>query len=129
LLSAIIATLFLGGWHGPFVEQAPVLGVFYFFAKTSLVLFALMWVRATYPRLRIDQMMAFCWKVLVPVALVVMFLAALVVKLPINPSLQALLLSASNIVALLVVLGIIGGTLRREVQRRRSALSANPSSV
>jgi hypothetical protein len=103
--------------------------VFYFFAKTSLVLFALMWVRATYPRLRIDQMMAFCWKVLVPVALVVMFLAALVVKLPINPSLQALLLSASNIVALLVVLGIIGGTLRREVQRRRSALSANPSSV
>lgn len=128
LLSAIIATLFLGGWHGPFVDQVPLLGVFYFFAKTTLVLFALMWVRATYPRLRIDQMMAFCWKVLVPLALVVVFLAAIIVKLPIGPSLRALLMSVSNIVALLVALGIIGRTLRQRVQRRRAALAGNLSS-
>lgn len=128
LLSAIIATLFLGGWHGPFVDQIPLLGVFYFFIKTTIVLFALMWVRATYPRLRIDQMMAFCWKVLVPLALVVVFLAAIIVKLPIDPSLRALLMSASNIVALLVALGIIGRTLRQRVQRRHAALAGNPSS-
>ncbi len=128
LLSAIIATLFLGGWHGPFVDQIPLLGVFYFFIKTTIVLFALMWVRATYPRLRIDQMMAFCWKVLVPLALVVVFLAAIIVKLPIDPSWRALLMSASNVVALLVALGIIGRTLRQRVQRRHAALAGNPSS-
>lgn len=128
LLSAIIATLFLGGWHGPFVDHIPLLGVFYFFIKTTIVLFALMWVRATYPRLRIDQMMAFCWKVLVPLALVVVFLAAIIVKLPIDPSWRALLMSASNVVALLVALGIIGRTLRQRVQRRHAALAGNPSS-
>lgn len=123
LLSAIIATLFLGGWSGPFVDQVPVLGIVYFAIKTTIVLLILMWVRATYPRLRIDQMMAFCWKVLVPLGLVAVFLTALAVKLPVSKDLQVLLLSTANIVTLLVALGIIGRTLRKEVERRRQALS------
>lgn len=129
LLSAIIATLFLGGWAGPFVDQYPVLGLFYFFIKTTIVLFTLMWVRATFPRLRIDQMMAFCWKVLVPLALVVVALAAVIVKLPVSPSVQALLLSVSNIVTLFVALGIIGRRLRRQVEQRRAALAPRPARV
>jgi NADH-quinone oxidoreductase subunit H len=77
LLACIFATVFLGGWQGPFVDQFPALGIGYFFAKSLLVLLALMWVRATYPRLRIDQMMTFCWKVLVPVTIVVVLIVAI----------------------------------------------------
>lgn len=125
LLSAIMATLFLGGWQGPFVDRIPVLGIVYFFIKTTVVLFVLMWVRATYPRLRIDQMMAFCWKVLVPLGLVVVFLSALFVKLPIaNEGVKAVLLSAANIVALLVALGLLGRALRKRAETRRAAVPA-----
>lgn len=122
LLSAIAATVFLGGWQGPFVDQVPILGAVYFGGKTAVVLFVMMWVRATYPRLRIDQMMKFCWKVLVPLALVAVGLSALMVKLPVSRDLQALLLSGSNIVALLVGLGLLGRSLRREVKQRNATL-------
>ena len=124
ILSALAATIFLGGWQGPFVDQVPVLGIVYFGIKTTLVLFALMWVRATYPRLRIDQMMTFCWKVLVPASLVVVLLAAVIWKLPVSANIRALLLSGSNIVALVVTLGIIGSRLRKRVDRRQDALNA-----
>jgi NADH-quinone oxidoreductase subunit H len=127
LLSAIAATVFLGGWQGPFVDQFPILGLFYFFIKTSLVLFAMMWVRATYPRLRIDQMMAFCWKILVPMTLVVVLLVAVATKLPVSQDLQVLILSGSNIVALVVSLGLIGRALRKEVERKRATLPASPA--
>ncbi|UCH34069.1 MAG: NADH-quinone oxidoreductase subunit NuoH [Armatimonadota bacterium] len=63
-VAAFGATLFLGGWHGPFLP--PVL---WFLIKTYALILAIMWVRWTYPRLRIDQIMRFGWKVLVPVAL------------------------------------------------------------
>jgi NADH-quinone oxidoreductase subunit H len=129
LLSAIAATIFLGGWQGPFVDQYPVLGIFYFGIKTTIVLFALMWVRATYPRLRIDQMMTFCWKVLVPASLVTMLLAATISKLPVSFDIQAILLIGSNILALIVTLGIIGATLRRRVQRRQETLPTPASRV
>ena len=68
-----------------------------------------MWVRATYPRLRIDQMMTFCWKVLVP-ALVGRGVAGCCASgsCRFRVDIQALLLSGSNIVALVVTLGIIG---------------------
>jgi NADH-quinone oxidoreductase subunit H len=129
LLSAIITTLFLGGWQGPFVAQWPVLGIVYFFGKTTLVLFALMWVRATFPRLRIDQMMAFCWKVLVPLSLVAVALTAVVIKLPIGRDLQMIILSGTQIVALLVGLGLLGRALRQDVERRQSGLPARPAGV
>lgn len=129
LLSAVIVTLFLGGWQGPFVEQVPLLGIFYFTVKALLVLFALMWVRSTFPRLRIDQMMKFCWKILVPLSLVAAILSAVIVKAPVSRDLQVVLLSASNIVALLVGLGIIGRALRKEAEQRRAALPARPASL
>jgi NADH-quinone oxidoreductase subunit H len=126
LLSAITATVFLGGWQGPFVDQFPVLGIFYFFMKTTLVLFVMMWVRATYPRLRIDQMMGFCWKVLVPAALVVVFIVAVGTKLPVSRDLQVLIISGANIIALLVSLGLLGRALRRGVEQRRATIPARP---
>ena len=128
LLACIFVTVFLGGWQGPFVDQYPLLGIVYFTVKSFIVLFLFMWVRATYPRLRIDQMMTFCWKVLVPVSLVVVLIAAVGAKVTIGASpesqrsFQALLISAANIVALIVTLGIVGRALRREVEHRNAAL-------
>ncbi|MFL7892122.1 MAG: NADH-quinone oxidoreductase subunit NuoH [Anaerolineales bacterium] len=80
-VSAIGATLFLGGFHGPFVNQLPILGPFYLFFKILVLLFLLIWLRATLPRLRYDRLMAFGWKFLLPVALANVFLTAVVLVL------------------------------------------------
>jgi NADH-quinone oxidoreductase subunit H len=62
-VSSIAVTLFLGGWHGP--GDIPVL---WFLLKVFLFVFLFMWVRATLPRFRYDQLMAFSWKLLIPLA-------------------------------------------------------------
>ena len=67
VVSAIIGTLFLGGWAGPWSEY---LGWLWFLLKTGVVVFLFIWLRATYPRLRIDQIMAFSWKFLLPLSLI-----------------------------------------------------------
>jgi NADH-quinone oxidoreductase subunit H len=67
VVSAIITTLFLSGWTGPF---AGYLGWFWFLMKVLLVIFVFIWIRATYPRLRIDQIMALSWKFLLPLSLI-----------------------------------------------------------
>jgi len=64
-VSAIAVTLFLGGWRGPFLP--PTL---WFLIKVLALVFFFIWVRATYPRFRYDQLMQFGWKVLLPLALV-----------------------------------------------------------
>ena len=76
-LSGLAVTLFLGGWSGPFLP-----GPIWFVLKLALFLFVFMWLRATLPRLRYDQLMSFGWKVLLPVAtLNAVVTAALVVAL------------------------------------------------
>jgi NADH-quinone oxidoreductase subunit H len=62
-LSGLAVTLFLGGWHGPLLP-----GPLWFVLKLAAFLFVFIWLRATLPRLRYDQLMAFGWKVLLPVA-------------------------------------------------------------
>lgn len=89
-ISALATTLFLGGWigigNGIFFNitqepWAPLIGVFWFLAKTAAFLFFYIWVRATLPRIRYDQLMWFGWKVLLPVAVVNMLVTALYVSL------------------------------------------------
>ena len=63
-LGALVAVFFLGGWRGPFLPP-----LFWFLIKVSLVVFAIIWIRATNPRLRYDQLMEFGWKILIPLAL------------------------------------------------------------
>jgi NADH-quinone oxidoreductase subunit H len=63
LVSAIATTLFLGGWHGPFLPSW-----LWFLGKTFFIIFVIIWFKWTYPRLRVDQLMEFCWKVLIPLA-------------------------------------------------------------
>lgn len=112
ILSAIAATLFLGGWQGPFVEQVPILGIFYFGVKVIFVMYLNMWVRATFPRLRIDQMMNLAWKIMVPMGLLAVFTVALAVKLPGGPIVQTMALAILQIGGLLFSLGIVGRSLR-----------------
>jgi len=80
-ISMIGATLFLGGYLGPFVDQFPWLGPIYLFAKVILSLFVIIWIRATLPRIRYDRLMALGWKVLFPLALLSVMVTAAVVVL------------------------------------------------
>jgi NADH-quinone oxidoreductase subunit H len=77
-LSALAVTLFFGGWYGPWAPLGPV----WFLIKLLLVLFVFLWLRATLPRLRYDQLMRFGWKVLLPVATInALVTAALVIAI------------------------------------------------
>jgi NADH-quinone oxidoreductase subunit H len=76
IICILTAILFLGGWQGPFVEDLPILGIFYIMAKSALLYFVHMWIRFTVPRLRIDHLMAFNWKFLVPLSIINLLLVA-----------------------------------------------------
>jgi NADH-quinone oxidoreductase subunit H len=69
-VSVIAVTIFLGGFWGPFVDSYPVLGPVYLVAKVVLLLFVIIWLRATLPRLRYDRLMGLGWKILLPLSLV-----------------------------------------------------------
>ena len=82
LMSAMTALLFLGGWLPPF-DIAPfnyIPGFIWFFAKIAFVLFCFIWVRATFPRFRYDQLMRLGWKVFLPFSLVWVILTAFYVQ-------------------------------------------------
>jgi len=74
VIGAIVTTLFLGGWQVPHVTDNPfvlaVLQFGVFFVKSYFWVFIAMWVRATLPRVRVDQLMSLCWRYMVPIAIV-----------------------------------------------------------
>jgi NADH-quinone oxidoreductase subunit H len=76
VVSGIAITVFLGGWHGPVLPP-----VMWFLIKLTLFLFFYIWLRATFPRLRYDQLMGFGWKVLLPASLLNLVVTAAVVAL------------------------------------------------
>ncbi|MEV4417794.1 complex I subunit 1 family protein [Catellatospora sp. NPDC049609] len=73
VISALTATLFLGGWHGPWAESV---GWLWMLLKTGAVAFVVIWLRVSWPRLREDQLQRLCWLVLVPLALAQLVLTA-----------------------------------------------------
>jgi NADH-quinone oxidoreductase subunit H len=87
VIGALVAVLFMGGWQVPaFTENALVLGAAQFvamFLKAYFWVFVAMWIRATLPRVRVDQLMSMCWKYMVPMGMVnTIGTAAYMVALP-----------------------------------------------
>jgi NADH-quinone oxidoreductase subunit H len=76
-ISGLAVTLFLGAGDGPFLAVAPWLSVVWFIAKIFGLIAVMIWLRGTLPRLRVDQLMAFAWKFLLPLSIVNILLAGL----------------------------------------------------
>src|SRR3989441_6977470 len=99
VVCSIMTTLWFGGWQGPGVDAAPLLGVLWFTLKVYAFVLIFMWIRATLPRMRIDQLMSFCWKGLIPLALLNIMLVAVLLmvfpdtKIPVAIASWALLLA------------------------------------
>ncbi|GGD92604.1 NADH-quinone oxidoreductase subunit NuoH [Paenibacillus nasutitermitis] len=80
-IAALTTVLFLGGWHAPapFLDFVP--GIIWFMLKFAFIVFFLFWLRATMPRIRVDQLMGFGWKVLLPLAILNVFVTAVYLEL------------------------------------------------
>ena len=119
IASGIAATLFLGGWRGPGAGPDTILGVIlgfiYFFVKANILVFVMMWVRGTLFRFRIDHLLDFSWKFLVPVSLLTLLAVALVIKLPVlgSPLLRWAGMLLANIAVAVVSLGAVAFAARR----------------
>lgn len=83
IISSMAVVLFFGGWLSPFgiTDGIPYVGVFWFVAKTLVIIFLMMWFRWTFPRFRIDQLLTLEWKFLIPINMVNIVLMALIVWL------------------------------------------------
>jgi NADH-quinone oxidoreductase subunit H len=82
-IAAVGVTLFLGGWHGPQFDVVPWLWpLVWFLVKQFVVIYVLIWIRATVPRFRYDRLMAFGWKVLIPAGLLWILITAAAIELP-----------------------------------------------
>jgi NADH-quinone oxidoreductase subunit H len=125
----LLVALFFGGWVGPWVDQLPILGFVYMFGKAALFYLFSLLLRNTLPRVRIDQMMNFNWKFLVPLSVinvaVVAFLLQVVRALGLAPASgiendfianlpQAAILLAGNLVIVAIVLQLLRNVGRRE---------------
>ncbi len=76
IVAAVATTLFFGGWRGPVLP-----GWIWFLIKTYILIFVIIWVRWTYPRVRFDQLMNFAWKFLIPLAMANLLVTAVVKSL------------------------------------------------
>ena len=116
--AALIVTFFLSGWSGP---ASSYIGWLWFLLKMGAVVFVFIWVRATYPRLRIDQIMAFAWKFLLPLSLIGLFATALEVfffrndlgKLSTN---DLWVMAGINLGLLVVCIVLFGSLIRHKVR-------------
>jgi len=120
VICAIMATLFFGGYLGPFVDQFWFLGPVYMFIKVFVLLFLMIWVRATFPRIRYDRLMSFGWKVLVPLALAVVLITATGILLAqeLNNQLYFWAIPFLSIFAAVIAVVMIYRELRRKAYER-----------
>lgn len=121
--AGLVTTLFLGGWRGPLLGNVVsdaslfgmLLGFVYFLIKTVFVIFLMIWVRGTLPRFRIDHLLDFGWKFLVPVGLFGLMAVALILKLPFLSSsgLQWVGLLVANVAVIVISLALVSMAARR----------------
>lgn len=127
VIGAVATTLFLGGWQVPPVTDNPfLLGVLQFvvfFLKAYFGVFVAMWVRATLPRVRVDQLMALCWKYMVPLSFVCLMGTA--IWMVIWPQGNRLA-SAAMFFAGLVILGLFFKRVSFQIRHARPELYLKP---
>lgn len=124
VLAGVAAALFLGGWQGPGVGLpgiGPWLGLGYFVGKTFLVYLLQIWVKGTFPRLRVDQMMSFCWKLLVPLTVGLLAWQMIVQVLPWPAAAINVAILAGNLITIGIALAAIGRHLRLDMIRTKRA--------
>jgi NADH-quinone oxidoreductase subunit H len=129
-ISAIAATLFFGGYLGPDITLIPVIGQtpivtflapfmgpVYLIIKIILVLFWMIWVRATWPRIRYDRLMAFGWKVMLPLSLAVVMITAfgMIFGLSLGPWVQGIFTSVVSLIVAFLFTLAIDRALRRKL--------------
>lgn len=139
-MSALFSTIYLGGWNIPLINLVlslfgvaaidldalafgRLIGLVVFFVKTFAIYFVFIWIRSTLPRLRIDQMLNYNWKFMVPLTIALVLTVAVLDKLipaGASPVVRALYHLVSN----LVVGGITLEILRRRGRRERLATEA-----
>ncbi len=119
--SAVIVTLFLSGWAGP---ASNYIGWLWFLIKIGVVAFLFIWIRATYPRLRIDQIMAFAWKFLMPLSFINLLAVSLEVYF-LRDSSGALttsdlwIMTVINLVVFVVCIPLFGSLISDKVRPAR----------
>jgi NADH-quinone oxidoreductase subunit H len=115
----LFATFFLGGWRGWGADTYPILGIFYFFIKAMFMYWVIMWIKYSFPRVRIDQMLNFCWKFLTPLILTVLSLTAILDKLMVGLPywIYVLVMFFSNLVVLYFAYQAVGRYARKERQK------------
>lgn len=117
VIGALTTTLFLGGYQGPILP-----GYIWFLIKTMAVVFVVLWIRCTWPRMRIDQLLDFSWKILVPLNLANLMLVALVLKVAGTGLLGGALSLLVNVGLLVGVGAVMVRFARRSTSRRTRAL-------
>ena len=126
VISMIAVTLFFGGFREFWFLQGTVfsvdhfwwLGPIYLFVKVVVVLFVMIWIRATWPRIRYDRLMAFGWKVLLPLSLALVFLTAVGIVLAQQlGSVYIWFIPISSLIAGLIAVLLVNLSLRRKVAR------------
>ncbi len=127
-ISSIGATLFFGGYREFWflsntilsVDRTPWLGPVYIFLKIFILLFGMIWVRATFPRIRYDRLMAFGWKVMLPLSLVLIFITATFILLAqqFNNNLLLAGIPVVSILAGVLAVALVYRTLRRKEYAR-----------
>ena len=140
----LLATLFAGGWVGPFVDQVPLLGLVYLSVKSTVFYLASLLLRNTVPRVRIDQLMNFNWKFLVPVSIANLVMMAFLLKLVqtfglapapdrVNDFIanipQAVILLAGNVALGFVILNYVRNQGRRERLAMQTSQAAGQERV
>jgi NADH-quinone oxidoreductase subunit H len=118
-IGAIFSTLFLGGWRGFGAEAFPIIGVFWFFLKAFFMYWVIMWIKYTFPRIRIDQMLNLNWKFMTPLALVVLMVTAILDKVLPRDNLWIYypVMLLANVLIALVTLQILRKQARTERKR------------
>ena len=129
-IAALLAVLFLGGWQGPLAASYPLLGLIYFLAKTAVVYFGVMWVRFSFPRLRIDQLNAFNWKFLTPLTLAVVVVTAVTDKLAAQMGFSRTgALLGANALLVLATVWLIGAYARSARRRLEPVVDESAAAV